>query len=93
MIKSTIASGLLATLVIFSSPIHYDNWKAQGFSFAGGFEGFVDYYTWLTPENREAYDAEGNYGSFGRFKDQTERDWRKDNSLDGKPGYSYQVIS
>lgn len=89
MIKSTLT--LLVALTIYSTPIHYDDWKTDN-SFLGGFEGFVDYYTQLTPQNKALYDLEGNYSTFGVFKDQTKRDWLKSNGLKGKGKYKYQVI-
>lgn len=85
---------LLFTVLI--SPVSYQTWKSNGNYFWGGFEGFANYYTWLTPEHREIYKSEGEFKGFGSFGNKKEdaqsvKQWRKENGIDGSRGFKYIV--
>ncbi len=76
--------------IIYDTPISYDHWMVE-FFFFGGFEGFVDFLSYLTPENRASYIEEGDFSSKGNFKDQSINEWLRNNRLDGKGRFKYRV--
>jgi len=90
----TTITGLALALVIFSAPLGYQEWKDDGNSFAGGFEGFVSYFSWLTPENQAKYIEQGEFDRFGDgLSGQLISDWQKQFAKDWSNGrgYSYRV--
>lgn len=96
----TTITGLAFALVIFASPISYRDWKNDGNTFADGFEGFVSYFSWLTPENQARYIEQGEFDRFGKNLDEGQsstKEWRKvfreewaNSRLNGQR-YSYYV--
>ena len=89
---------LVFTLGVFASPMAFRQWRAEGNTFPGGYQGFVSYFTWLTPANRAAYIADGKFDRFGSGlpDSQAIADWKtqfEKTDWNNGGGYSYQVVT
>jgi len=86
----TFLTTLSVLLTVLVSPVSFDDWRTTN-TFSGGFEGFADYYTWLTPENRATYLETGDFSEFGDFEDQTSEQWRAETKIGETRGFQYYV--
>jgi len=79
---TTTLSAILILLVVYTSPISYQDWKEKGNYFWGGFEGFVNYYSSQTEERKAEIKEKGYYdvNVFNGTEDILE--WKENNDLD-----------
>ena len=79
-------------LIIYTSPIGYTEWKADGNVFWGGFHGFCSYFSSLTTDEQSTFIDNEKFSNDGALNSSPIREWKNSNDEMDEDDWKYRVI-